>query len=428
MSIFRSANRSGEHGRDTGHLVVFTRHQRSGGAEHAQSHLEPLLSRARPSVRVWTVQVPLDHDGPGGAAISIALVRLAAIGPGARIGSLFFNPGGPGGSGVDFLLGIAPIIPAPLRAQFDLVGFDPRGIARSTAVRCFGNASQWAGLFLLRSHFPSPAAEEALWAAADHTSSARATNARPASSITWRLLTSRAIWTCCARRWATIFSLYVGYSYGSYLALLTQTSSPDRFRALVVDGVLDPVAWSTGAPGQGSTLPFSTRLRSDAGAAATLDEFFRLCDAGDSNCAFAGDAAARFAALSARLRAAPHVIVNPVTGQAVPFSYADLIAIALGAMYDSFSWSSFARFLAFIEAQAEPAVIGAQLKALHEELGLITKRGVPRYRNGPEGVRASPARTATIPTRTRRGRQRRRHPRPSSGTLVVSGPGSPARV
>ena len=78
------------------------------------------------------------------------------------------------------------------------------------------------------------------------------------------------------------------------------------------------------------------------------------------------------------------MIVDPVTGQAVPFTYADLIANALGAMYDSFSWPSFAGFLAFIEARAKPAVLGAQL-ALHEELGLITKRGVPRYRNGPEG-------------------------------------------
>ena len=113
-----------------------------------------------------TVQVPLDHDGPAEAAISIALVRLAATGPGARIGSLFFNPGGPGGSGVDFLLGFAPFIPPPLRARFDLIGFDPRGIARSTAVRCFGNPRQWAG-FLTPFPFPVTAADEAVWAAAD---------------------------------------------------------------------------------------------------------------------------------------------------------------------------------------------------------------------------------------------------------------------
>jgi hypothetical protein len=73
------------------------------------------------------------------------------------------------------------------------------------------------------------------------------------------------------------------------------------------------------------------------------------------------------------------VVLNPFTGEIVPFSYADLIANALGAIYDSFVWPSFAAFLALIDANATPAVLGAQLAHVHEELGLITKRGFPRY-------------------------------------------------
>lgn len=331
-----------------------------------------------------TVQVPLDHNDPGVAAISIALVRLAASGPSPRIGSLFFNPGGPGGSGVDFVLGIAPIVPAPLRARFDLVGFDPRGIARSTAVRCFGSVRQWAGLFT-PFPFPVTSAEEALRAASDQYL-IEACDQR-AARILDHMATADVARDLDLLREAVGDELltYVGYSYGSYLGVSYANLFPDRFRALVVDGVLDPIAWSTGAPGEAATLPFSTRLRSDAGAAATLEEFFRLCDAGGPLCAFAGNASARFAALAARLRATPHVILNPVTGQIVPFTYANLIAVALGAMYDSFSWPSFAGFLAYVEANATPAVLGAQLMALQEELGLITKRGFPRYRNGPEG-------------------------------------------
>ena len=113
-----------------------------------------------------TVQVPLDHDQPGGAAISIAMVRLPAAVPALRIGSLFFNPGGPGGSGVNLILGFAPFVPAELRASFDLVGFDPRGIARSTALRCFGNQRQWAPVFTPFA-FPTTAGQEAIWEAAD---------------------------------------------------------------------------------------------------------------------------------------------------------------------------------------------------------------------------------------------------------------------
>ena len=107
---------------------------------------------------------------------------------------------------------------------------------------------------------------------------------------------------------------FVGHSYGSYLGVTYANLFPGKVRAVVVDNVLDPIAWSTGAPGEGSTVPLSTRLRSDAGAAATLEEFFRLCDAGGPRCAFSGAAAARFAALAAQLQSAPIPIVNPVSG------------------------------------------------------------------------------------------------------------------
>src|SRR5438128_895870 len=114
-----------------------------------------------------TVQVPLDYSDPSGAAISIAVVRLPAADPARRIGSLFINPGGPGGSGVDFALFAAPFLfSSEVRAKFDIVGFDPRGVARSTALRCFGTAKQWTPLFTPFA-FPSNPEEEAVWQAAD---------------------------------------------------------------------------------------------------------------------------------------------------------------------------------------------------------------------------------------------------------------------
>jgi len=58
--------------------------------------------------------VPLDYDDPRGPTIPIALIRLPASNPARRIGSVFINPGGPGGSGVD------------------IIGFDPRGVSRSS--------------------------------------------------------------------------------------------------------------------------------------------------------------------------------------------------------------------------------------------------------------------------------------------------------
>jgi pimeloyl-ACP methyl ester carboxylesterase len=80
---------------------------------------------------------------------------------------------------------------------------------------------------------------------------------------------------------------YIGYSYGSYIGLTYANLFPDNFRALVVDGVVDPIAWATGYGNEGSTLQISTRLRSEMGAQATLNEFFRLCDAGGARCPLA---------------------------------------------------------------------------------------------------------------------------------------------
>jgi hypothetical protein len=113
-----------------------------------------------------TAQVPLDHDRPSGAIISLALIRLPASGPDRRIGSIFVNPGGPGRSGVDTIRqGGRSLFSAAVRARFDLVGFDPRGIGASTPLRCFATLDQ-ALAVLPPSPFPVTAAEERAWQAA----------------------------------------------------------------------------------------------------------------------------------------------------------------------------------------------------------------------------------------------------------------------
>ncbi len=346
--------------------------------------------RAFGPLQCTTVQVPLDYDNPNGTSISIAMVRLPATDAANRIGSLFLNPGGPGGSGVDLLLFAVPFLPPPLRARFDIIGFDPRGIARSTALRCFGTPRQW-GPYFTPFAFPITAEEEEAWITADrYLDSACEQRGGP---IIDHMATADVARDLDLLRQAVGDEKlsYYGISYGSYIGQTYANMFPDNFRALAIDGVLDPIAWSTGAPGE-QDLPFSTRLRSDAGAMATLDEFFRLCDEGGSKCAFsdptAADAAERFADLADLLLAQPILVVDPVSGELVPFTYQDLIANALGAMYDSHSWPAFAQLLAFIHSQASPADLGAALRALWQQEGFITKRGFPTYPNFVEGFPA----------------------------------------
>src|SRR5690606_11527573 len=81
-----------------------------------------------------TITVPLDYDEPDGATIDVGVTIHRAEDPSARIGALFVNPGGPGGSAIDLAhtLGRAGAI----GDRFDIVGFDPRGVGESSALDC----------------------------------------------------------------------------------------------------------------------------------------------------------------------------------------------------------------------------------------------------------------------------------------------------
>jgi pimeloyl-ACP methyl ester carboxylesterase len=350
-----------------------------------------------------TVGVPLDYDAPGGARISIAMVRLPAANPSLRQGSLFINPGGPGGSGVDFAVAAAPFLfTQDVRDRFDIVGFDPRGIIRSDPLRCFGTPRQW-GPYFTPFTFPLTEAEVQQWIAADRYLDGAC--ARRGGAILDHMSTANVARDMDRLRQAVGDQklTYYGVSYGSMLGQTYANMFPESFRALVIDGVLDPIAWTTGAPGE-EDLPFSTRLRSDVGAQDTLGEFFRLCDAGGAACPLAAGAgaAARYANLADTLRAGPVLIEDPSSGELFEYNYSFLIGDTLGAMYDSFGWPDFALFLAFLEAQASPATLGQALAAFRgtrelartsSELsraagGYVTKRGFPAYPNFVEGFPA----------------------------------------
>ncbi|GAA3076752.1 alpha/beta fold hydrolase [Streptosporangium carneum] len=89
-----------------------------------------------PSAECGTLAVPIDWSRPGGPTVDLALARRRATDPAARIGSMLVNPGGPGGSGVEFAYGAPGFFTEELQRRFDIVGFDPRGVGRSHPVIC----------------------------------------------------------------------------------------------------------------------------------------------------------------------------------------------------------------------------------------------------------------------------------------------------
>ncbi|MBB5074583.1 alpha/beta hydrolase [Nonomuraea endophytica] len=82
-----------------------------------------------------TLEVPLDHARPQGERITLALTRMPARDPGKRLGSLVFNPGGPGATGLDFPR-VLTRAHDTLGERYDLIGYDPRGVGESSPVRC----------------------------------------------------------------------------------------------------------------------------------------------------------------------------------------------------------------------------------------------------------------------------------------------------
>jgi hypothetical protein len=118
---------------------------------------------------------------------------------------------------------------------------------------------------------------------------------------------------------------------------------PHKVRTLVIDGVLDPVAWATGRGGTAATEPYSTREHGDQGSTATFRQFLSLCDGAGAGCSFSGGAAAKFATLVARVK--KHPIVLPGPGGSVAFTYADVIGQVRDALDDTRYWPGLAGIL-----------------------------------------------------------------------------------
>jgi pimeloyl-ACP methyl ester carboxylesterase len=130
----------------------------------ADGYLDLLAEAADTPRLVWaecgggfqcaTAQVPLDYNRPHDDQMGLSVLKLPASDPSARIGTLFINFGGPGQSGVGRLRDRAKwpwLFSEELRARFDLISWDQRGVARSAAVRCFPTmSSSGSSWFLTR--------------------------------------------------------------------------------------------------------------------------------------------------------------------------------------------------------------------------------------------------------------------------------------
>ncbi|GGX30305.1 proteinase [Streptomyces malachitofuscus] len=192
-----------------------------------------------PGFQCATLKAPLDYAEPSAGDVRLAVARKKATGPGKRLGSLLVNPGGPGGSAIGYLQAYAGIgYPADVRARYDMVAVDPRGVARSEPVECLDGPEMDA--YTRTDVTPDDAKEtDALVAAYKKFAEGCGADAP-------KLL--RHVSTVEAARDMDIVRAalgdeklhYVGASYGTFLGATYAGLFPDRAGRLVLDGAMDP--------------------------------------------------------------------------------------------------------------------------------------------------------------------------------------------
>ncbi|HEY7270539.1 MAG TPA: alpha/beta fold hydrolase, partial [Dehalococcoidia bacterium] len=182
-----------------------------------------------------TLTVPLDYDHPEGRQIDLSVVRQPARDQSQRIGSLFVNPGGPGGSAVDFLRAWAPTLAPDIRDRFDVITFDPRGVGESTPLECHDNIQQLAALP------PAPGSDAEWQEIADADKSFADLCAERAGGTLPYLGTVNVARDIDRLREALGEDKisYFGYSYGTEMGQVYAGLFPQRVRAMVLDGAVD---------------------------------------------------------------------------------------------------------------------------------------------------------------------------------------------
>lgn len=284
------------------------------------------------------VSVPLDWSQPTGKKIGLAVIRHLASKPSQRIGSMFINPGGPGQSGVNLVRTSSADFDLWGGGRFNLVGWDPRGTNDSTPVKCFTSTADqdrfWKGVTIPDTRAGSLLYERKAVALAGRCE-------KLSGSLLAHVSTADT-----ARDLNRLRELvgdqkitYVGLSYGSMIGQTYANLFPTKVRAMMLDGIVDPVD---------QTMSMETNISNAVSSSdETLEQFVAQCQkAGPKRCALAGHGetvAQRVAGLFAKVGRAP--IPAPHAKPPGELSYADLQASTFTPLRLPLTWPAFAKGL-----------------------------------------------------------------------------------
>ncbi|MEV4352187.1 alpha/beta hydrolase [Actinoplanes sp. NPDC049596] len=288
----------------------------------------PITWKACPEdaqVQCGTMHVPADWKNPSGPAVMLTIARRKATDPARRLGALLVNPGGPGGSAVDFAFGATTFFGADVRARFDIIGVDPRGVGRSTPVLCSRD---------LVDAQPDPliTSQRAYDATIAHNRKLAADCAARTGPVFPHVDTASVARDMDAVRAALgeqKISFY-GASYGTLIGQQYAQLYPARLRALALDGVMD------------HSVDLNAFLTEETDAAEdAFHQFIAWCGR-DPQCILRGqDVTKVWATAVSRARAG--TLQNPYDPPQ-PLTLSGLIGAAFAAFYEP-QWYSFAYYL-----------------------------------------------------------------------------------
>ena len=269
-----------------------------------------------------TLEVPVDYAKPDGAKARLALIRFKATGD--KIGSLVMNPGGPGMSGVEFAADAKEFLTPPIMARFDVVGFDPRGVAGSTpAIRCvsdvdFDHARTDAGVVVTAADAERENAETKDFVQRCVETTGRDFLANVGTANVVRDLDRLRAALGDAKL------TYLGYSYGTKIGSEYAEAFPQNVRAMVFDGAMDPAAGA-----------LDSLIDQSAAFQKVFDDYAKNC-ATQGDCPVGSDPAQAVAVF--------HRLVDPLVNTPSPtddprgLTYQDAMTGTMDALYDDDMW------------------------------------------------------------------------------------------
>jgi pimeloyl-ACP methyl ester carboxylesterase len=272
-----------------------------------------------------TVRAPLDWSSTAAGDIDLSVIRHRAS-SGTAIGSLLTNPGGPGASGLALIRdSLSFAVGDALQQDFDVIGFDPRGVGESTAVRCLDPEAMDAYLF----DIPDATRGSDAWTAdleARDSEFAQACEANSAGILPYITTDNAARDMDLLRGVLGDKTLnYLGYSYGTFLGATYAKLFPERVGRLVLDGAIDP-----------SVSGLDVGTIQGVGFESALRAYMEDCLRG-SDCPFRGTVDEAMTDLGTLLASVDRSPLPASDGRRMGAS--SLLTAIIAALYSQDSWS-----------------------------------------------------------------------------------------